>query len=180
MGCYGHRDEGAGHALGCPCALCDVKPEWEGDVAMLPYHIKGFTFITMNAQDAVPSVVVSCIYIYFKTVMKQAGNYLEFLNHSWITAEIKYGRTLSAWSDAISLCTAGTAFSFCSQVSEVRECLPLCLVSINSPWKKLSSNRFFPQHVFLRLILYISQSRADTAFEWTCCYLLSLSPFSSW
>lgn len=124
---------------------CVMENQGErGDMTMLPYHIKGFTFTTMNAQNAVPSVVVSCIHLYFKAVMKQADNYLEFLNHSWITAEIKYGRTLSAWSDVICLYTAGTAFSFCSQVSEVRKCLPLCLVSINSPWKKLSSNRFFP------------------------------------
>lgn len=53
-----------------------------GDVTMLPYHIKGFTFTTMSARNAVPRVVVSCIHLYFKTVMKQADNYLEFSNHS--------------------------------------------------------------------------------------------------
>lgn len=81
--------------------------------------------------------------LYFRIVLKQVHNYSEFLSYSWIVAKIKYCRTISAWSDTIFLCTAGTAFSFCSKVSKVRKCLPFCLVSINSSWKKLSSNRFF-------------------------------------
>lgn len=65
------------------CVPCVMENQGErGDVTMLPYHIKGFTFTTMNARNAVASVAVSCIHLYFKIVMKQADNYLEFLNHS--------------------------------------------------------------------------------------------------